>query len=175
MLLEFIAAIVVAVGVGGAVHMSNRAMGSNLPGWAVPAAAGLGMIGFVVYLEYTWAERTRAALPPEASFVSQNAVTFWYRPWTFVWPLTNRMTVIDHRFDIRNPDYPHLLITRVVLLGRWEVTRPVPVAFDCELGARADMRADVVIAEDGSLLGADWLRLPPDDPMLRAACQRETA
>ena len=172
MLLEFIAAVVVAIGCGGAAHLANRVLGGRLPGWAVPAAAGAGMIGFVVWAEYTWAERTRADLPAEVSVVSQNAVTAWFRPWTYVWPLTNRMTVIDHRFDRTNPDHPHLVMTSVVMLGRWEPGRQVPVVFDCRDGLRADLRSGVVIADDGSIQGADWLRLRPDDPMLRIACER---
>jgi len=155
--------------------MINRALGWRMPGWAVPAAAGFAMIAFVVWTEYSWAERTRSGLPAEVTVVSQNAITSWYRPWTYVWPLTNRMTVIDHRFDRTNADHPHLLITAVVMLGRWEPGRQVPVVFDCQDGLRADLRSTVVIADDGTLVGADWLRLSPDDPMLRAACHGRTA
>jgi hypothetical protein len=172
MIWEFIGAIVVAIGAGGVAHLIGRLVGERMPAWSVPAGAGLGMIGFVIYMEYTWAGRIIEQLPPEVTVASRNESTAWFRPWTYVWPFTNRMIVVDHRQDRRNPEHPHLLMTSVVLFGRWEPVRPVPVVFDCAEGRRADLRAGVEIAEDGRLEGATWLRLPPDDPLLRAACAR---
>lgn len=170
MILELIGAFIVAIGAGGLAHFLARLAKGRLPGWIVPAAAGAGMLGYAIYMEYSWAGRILAQLPPEATVVSMNETTAWFRPWTYVWPLTNRMTVVDHRFDRRNPDFPGLVITNVVLLGRWEPGRPVPVVVDCNAGARADLRDTVVIAEDGTFEGADWLRLPEGDPLLRALC-----
>lgn len=172
MLLEFVAAVAIAVGAGGMAHLAIRLSGQRLPGWLTPAAAGAAMIGFVVWSEYSWAERVKSTLPPEVAFVSQNEVTSWFRPWTYVWPLTNRMTLIDGRFDRRNAALPELLITAVVLMGRWEMGRQVPVAFDCARGLRTDLRSNVVFAEDGTLAGADWTPLDPDDSLLRVACDR---
>ena len=170
MLLEFIGAIVVAIGAGGAMHLLGRLTGGRLPGWAVPAGAGLGMIVFVIYMEYTWAGRIVEQLPDEVTVASRNEATAWFRPWTYIWPFTNRMIVVDHRQDRRHPDNSDLVMTSVVLFGRWEPVRPVPVVFDCAEGRRADLRAGVEIGEGGRLEGASWLRLPADDPVLQAAC-----
>jgi hypothetical protein len=172
MLMEFIAAVVIAVGAGGVAHLANRLSGRRLPGWIVPASAGAAMIGFAVWAEYSWAERVKGTLPPEVAVVSQNAITSWYRPWTHIWPLTNRMILIDGRFDRRNAAHPDLLMTAVVMMGRWDPGRQVPVAFDCARGLRADLSSDVVIAEDGRLEGADWRDLGLDDPMVQVACNR---
>ena len=173
MLLEFIGAIVVAIGAGGLMHLIGRFTGDRLPGWAVPAGAGLGMIGFVIYMEYTWAGRIVDQLPEDSTVASMNRSTAWFRPWTYIWPYTDRMIVVDHRFERRNPEHPELVITQLVLLGRWEPGRPVPVVFDCAGGRRADLRDDVVIGDDGSIEGASWLRMAPDDPLLRAVCERQ--
>lgn len=172
MLLEFIAGVAIAVGAGGMAHLAIRLSGQRLPGWLTPAAAGFAMIAFAVWAEYSWADRIKSNLPPEVTFVSQNAVTSWFRPWTYVWPLTNRMILIDTRFDRRNEAYPELLMTAIVMMGRYEMGRQIPVVFDCASGRRADLRADVVITEDGSFEGADWRDLGRDDPMVRAACDR---
>jgi hypothetical protein len=175
MLVEFIAAVFIALGAGGVAHLAIRLSGKRLPGWLVPAAAGAAMIGFAVWSEYSWAERVKSTLPPEVAVVSQNAITSWYRPWTYVWPLTNRMILIDGRFDRRNAAHPDLLITAVVMMGRWDPGRQVPVVFDCARGLRADLTDDVVIAEDGAIDGADWFDLGLQDPMVRAACDRPAA
>lgn len=171
MLLEFIATIVIGIGAAGAVLIANKLLRGRLPGWAMPAGAGAAMIGFVVWSEYTWADRITETLPPEVAIASRNAVTSWYRPWTYVWPFTNRITLIDHRYTRRHENFPDQVLTAVVMMGRWEPGRQVPVVFDCAGGRRADLRAHVVIAEDGAIEGADWLRLPQDDPLLQAACR----
>ena len=170
MIWEFVGTITVAVAVAGLMHMLVRASGGRLPGWLVPASAGAGMLAFVIYMEYSWAGRIIDQLPEEATVASRNATTAWFRPWTYVVPLTTRMTVVDHRFDRSNAAFPGIVITRLVLLGRWDPARPVPVVFDCDQGRRADMRDTVRFGEDGSIEGADWWRLAPDDPLLRAVC-----
>jgi hypothetical protein len=170
MILELIGTLIIGLVAGGMVHLARRLIGDTMPRWLIPASAGAAMIGFVVYNEYTWSGRIVEQLPPEATVASMNQSTAWFRPWTYIWPLTNRMTVIDHRFDRTNPDFPGVVITRIVLIGRWEPARPVPVVFDCAEGLRADLRNTVTFADDGGIAGADWLRLAPDDPLLRAAC-----
>ncbi len=170
MILEFIAAIAVAITVGGMVHLIRRTAPERIAPWAVPAAAGAAMIGFAVYMEYTWASRTVASLPDEAVVASQNATTSWFRPWTYIFPLTNRMIVVDHRFTRRHAAHPEHVLTGVVMLGRFEPGRQIPVLFDCEQGRRAELDAQVTFAEDGGLEGADWRDLRDDDPIMRAAC-----
>jgi hypothetical protein len=44
------------------------------------------------------------------------------------------------------------------------------VVFDCAEAARADMLAGVELLEDGTLEGASWIQLQPDDPVLRTLC-----
>ena len=170
MIWEFVGTITVAVAVAGVVHMLVRASGGRLPAYLVPASAGIGMLTFVIYMEYSWSGRIIDQLPEEATVASRNATTSWFRPWTYVAPLTTRMTVVDHRFDRTNADFPGIILTRLVLLGRWDPARPVPVVFDCIEGRRADMRDTVRFGEDGAIEGADWLRMAPDDPLLRAVC-----
>ncbi|MGY6634999.1 MAG: hypothetical protein ACXIU8_14850 [Alkalilacustris sp.] len=175
MIWELVGTIMVAVAIGGAAHMLVRVSGGRLPGWLVPASAGLGMLIFVIYMEYSWSGRLIDQLPEEATVASRNATTAWFRPWTFVVPLTNRMTIVDHRFDRTHADHPGLVITRLVLLGRWDPARPVPVVFDCTAARRADLRDDVRFGADGALEGVRWLALSPDDPVLRTVCDGRAA
>lgn len=173
MIWELVGTLMVAATAGGIAHMIVRATGGRLPGWLVPAAAGGAMLSFVVYMEYSWSGRVIEQLPEEATVASMNATTAWFRPWTYAVPLTNRMTVIDHRFDRTNPEFPGIVITRLVLMGRWDPARPVPAVFDCAAGRRADLRSTVQFGDDGAIEGADWWQLPPDDPLLRAVCARQ--
>lgn len=170
MLLELIAIVAAGFALAGVALTFNFLIGKRLPGWVFPASAGAGMLVMAVWLEYSWLDRATKALPAEVEVASTNQVQSWFRPWTYLFPLANRLIAIDHRFDRRNSDWPDHVLTQVVLMGRWEPSRQFGVMFDCAGHRRADLLDQVVFAEDGSLENARWFVLDVDDPVLRAAC-----
>lgn len=170
MLLEFIAAIALGLGTAGLVMALDFVLGKRLPGWLIPASAGLGMIAFMVWMEYNWLPRTTEQLPTGVVVVSTSQESMWFRPWTYLKPVSFRMVAIDTRRNRRHTAQPELLMTSALLLGRWMPARHIPVVFDCAGARRADLDAGVELAEDGRLIGAEWRRLAPDDPALLAAC-----
>ena len=172
MLLEFIAIIAAGFGLAGIALSLNIALRRRLPKWIIPAAAGAGMLLMAIWLEYSWLERTTGTFPEGVEVASTNQVRSWYRPWTYVVPLTNRMIAIDHRFDRRHAAVPGQVLTRVILAGRWEPTRQFGVVFDCNANRRADLLDGVELGEDGALDNAKWLQLAAEDPVLRNACGR---
>lgn len=60
----------------------------KLPKWIVPAAAGLGILGYQLYMEYSWFERTQALLPAGAVVTEVRQTPAFWRPWTFVFPMS---------------------------------------------------------------------------------------
>lgn len=170
MLLEFIAAIALGLGTAGVVMALNLALRRRLPAWTVPAAAGLAMIGFMVHMEYAWAERTTGQLPDGVVVASTGQTVSWYRPWTWIKPLELRILAVDTRRSRRHPDAPGQVMTTVILLERWMPTREIPVVFDCLGARRADLHAGVELAADGRLEGATWRQIGAGDPALRVAC-----
>ncbi|AKS42875.1 hypothetical protein [Wenzhouxiangella marina] len=174
MLLEFIAAIAVGLGTAGLILTLNVLSGKRLPGWLMPAAAGLAMIGFMVYMEYSWADRTLERLPEGVALVSRSEERMWYRPWTYARPLSLRMVALDTRRSRRHESRPDWVMTSVLLLGRWMPVREIPVVFDCEGNRRADLHEGVSFGDSGELIGAEWRPLPSDHPALRIACARVT-
>ena len=170
MLLEFLAIIAAGFGLAGLALIVNVLVGKRLPGWVMPACAGLGMLAMSVWLEYSWLDRVTATHPDGVEIASTNKVQAWYRPWTYVVPQVNRLIAIDHRFDRRNEAHPDQVLTQVVLMGRWEPARQFGVVFDCAGARRADLVDQVRFAEDGSLLNAQWRELDRQDPVLRTAC-----
>ncbi|MEE4638184.1 MAG: hypothetical protein V2J42_05545 [Wenzhouxiangella sp.] len=171
MLLEFLAAIVLGLAVAGVIMAINVAIGRRLPGWLVPAAAGTSMIAFMVAMEYTWLARTIASLPEGIEVVSVSHESSWYRPWTYLRPLSLRAVALDTRRNRTHPAQPGQVMTSVVLLGRWMPARQIPVVFDCQTHRRADLHAAVELDAEGRLSGADWRELAQDDPALAIACR----
>ena len=170
MLLEFIAIIAAGFGLAGIALSINIALRRRLPQWIVPAAAGAGMLLMAVWFEYSWLDRTTASFPEGVEVASTNQVRSWYRPWTYVVPLSNRLIAVDRRFDRRHPGMPGQVLTRVILAGRWEPTRQLGAVFDCHAGRRADLLDQVELDEGGQLRNANWVQLPADDAVLRKAC-----
>ncbi len=167
---EFVATVSMAFAAAGVVLLLNRLLGGRLPRWLTPVAAGLAMLGFTIWMEYSWLSRTLGTLPDEVVVASTNETRAAYRPWTYLVPLTTRFSAVDHGATMRHPQHPEMLLTSVLLLGRWEAGYDIRVMFDCADNRRADLLRGAAFAEDGTLENAEWRDLPADDPLLRAAC-----
>jgi hypothetical protein len=171
MLFEFIAAIAVGLGTAGLALILRHISGARLPIWLAPASAGLAMIAFMVTMEYSWEERTVERLPEGVVVVNASEESSWYRPWTYLRPLTLRLVAVDTRRNRRNEAQADRIMTTVLLLGRWMPTREIPVVYDCAGARRADLGEGVVLSANGDLQGAQWRSLDTDDPGLRAVCR----
>ena len=167
MLFEFIATLSLGAGAAGLILLVQKITGSALPRWAMPATAGLAMLAFTIWSEYSWAKRSMDALGPNtvvASTVDQKQI---WRPWTFLAPVTTRLIALGGP-DITDSD--GTVVVDMYLLSRWQDGAVVPAAFDCLLNRRADLfggRGDDTAA---TLQSADWISVGAQDPILRTAC-----
>ncbi|KXS51885.1 MAG: hypothetical protein AWU57_3726 [Marinobacter sp. T13-3] len=84
-------------GLGAAgVAMGIRAItAKRAPKWLIPVFAGLGMLGYLVYGEYTWFEHKKSLLPEEAVIVSTEQEGIYFRPWTFLFPYVTAFSAVD--------------------------------------------------------------------------------
>jgi hypothetical protein len=145
--------------------------GRHLPRWIMPAAIGACMIAYSVWNEYTWFDRISTELPKGVAVVGQGQRTQFWAPWTYVKPVTVRFIAMDTRNKVTSAERPNLVVTELLLVERWQPTRKVTVAFDCNSGKRADLVNGARIDPDGTLQGTQWQTMPADSPMLKAACQ----
>lgn len=171
MLLEFLAVIVAGFGGGGTALILFRMSGRRLPEWLTPVGAAAGMLAMVIYLEYSWAGRFIAGLPEDIVVVSSNEHVSWMRPWTYAFPLTNRIIAVDNRVRQRTARNPDLVLTGVILQERWALTMGFKSIFDCANGRRADLTQNTSLDADGIPTSAEWYELGVDDPFLRVACE----
>ena len=63
MLFELIAAVVTGVALAGVAMLLRWLSRGLLPKWIVPTMAGLGMLGYSIWSEYSWFDRMNLALP----------------------------------------------------------------------------------------------------------------
>lgn len=170
MLFEILALVAAGFAAGGAALALHRLSGRRLPRWTVPAAAGAAMLAYAVWSEYSWFARTAGALPADVTVAAKNRDAALWRPWTYVFPVTDLFAAVDRRTRRTHPAAPGQVMVDVHLIGRWQPVRSATVLFDCPGHRRADLAAGVDFAPDGTVAAAAWQPLPADDPVLLAAC-----
>jgi hypothetical protein len=170
MLIDFVGALAAGLGLLGLMLVVNRlVLRGRFGRWIYPATVAVGMVGYTVWAEYTWGSRTIEAMP-QLTLATEASDPVFYRPWTYVVPQTTRMIAINRAETRTHPEQPNLVMTQVVLIGRWQPMQAVMVVYDCAAHARADLLEGVELNADGSLEGATWLPLEAGDAVMNAAC-----
>jgi len=172
MLFELIATFVVGLGVGGILLLVNKATRGRVPRGLVPTAAGLAMIAFTIWSEYSWFGRMAGGLPDGVEVAWSNQETVFYRPWTYLFPNTTRFLAVDVEAARRNPDQPGQKMVDLYLMGRWAPNRRVTVVMDCMDRRRADLSEGARFGPDGAVQNATWREVGPDDPVYSALCEQ---
>ena len=103
MIWHLIAAIFAGLGAAGVGLLLRTLSAKRLPRWIVPVCAGLGILGYQIQHEYTWFEHKRAQLPDSAQVVNTEQSAAFWRPWTYLVPLTTAFTVVDEASLVRAP------------------------------------------------------------------------
>lgn len=170
MALELIGALIAAAALGLLAWAIRRKV-SRLPKWFVPVAAGLGLIGTTVWLEYDWFGRVSAELPPGFEVVNDKATSNPLRPWTYVAPITTSFAALERPKLARHPVRADLVIAPVYTFARWQPVRNLLMVFDCTAGKQAPVGEGTVIDEAGSLTGGEWVSPAADDELQEAACR----
>lgn len=170
MLFELIAAFSIGAGAAGLVMLVNWALGGVLPRFAVPVAAGLAMIGFGVWSEYSWFDRQRANLGDGFAVVYRHSAPSPLRPWTYLHPFVSRFSAVDTAGAQRNPNVPGQVMSQILLMERYSPTTSVPLIVDCRGNRHAYLVDGVGLDAAGRVEGADWRALDDQDPLRAALC-----
>lgn len=95
MIWNLIATVFAGLGAAGLALLAYSISRKRLPKWMIPVAAGVGMLGYQIYAEYTWFEFKQTQLPPASVVISSETHSIAWKPWTFVFPMTTVFTVLD--------------------------------------------------------------------------------
>ncbi len=91
---ELIATLSAGFGAAG-IALILRLLIKPLPKWVIPFFAGLGMLVFVVYSEYSWYRQTVLRLPDGVVVVASVPHTAFYKPWSYVRPQILQFVALD--------------------------------------------------------------------------------
>lgn len=163
MFLELIAVLVAGFAGAGVVMLLAKLTGGRLPRWIVPLAAGGAMLAAAISSEYSWYGRTTGNMP-EGMTVAQSiqSSAFW-RPWTYLVPMTDRFVAVDTDNLRANSQTPDLYMADLYFFGRWKTVQSVEVMVDCA----AHRRADPVLGDGSDPL---WRDVGPEDPVVKTVC-----
>lgn len=170
MIFELLGTVMAGVAAALLVYAVRRFAPDRLPKWLIPVSAGLAMIAATISSEYGWYSRVAERLP-EGFVVAQNVEEgSVFRPWTFLAPMTSRFVAVDLAGAKTNPNFPGQRIVDLYFYGRWQPVQSIPVLFDCEGERSVVMAQGTQFGADGAVETPAWEDMPPDDPVLRAAC-----
>ena len=139
----------------------------------MPVAAGVGLIGTTIWLEYDWFGRVSAELPPGFEVVNAKAASNPLRPWTFVAPITTSFAAVERTKRAHHPARPELVIAPVYSFARWQPPRNMLMVFDCAAGQQAAIAEGTVIDDAGQLTGGEWVAAAAEDEVQEAACRED--
>ena len=91
----FVATVFCGLGAAGIALGIRAFTRKKAPRWLIPVFAGAGMLGYLVYGEYTWYEHKKSLLPEEAVVVNTESEGLFWRPWTFVFPYVTAFSAVD--------------------------------------------------------------------------------
>ncbi|MEM6374779.1 MAG: hypothetical protein AAF686_00975 [Pseudomonadota bacterium] len=144
MFLELIATFAAGFGAAGLVLAINIITKGRLPKWAMPVAAGAAMIGVGISNEYSWGARTVGGLPEGVVVVEKVEESNWYRPWSFVVPMTARLVALDTASVQTNSEIADLRLADIYLFARWQPPARVPQLINCTNSMRANATPEIL-------------------------------
>ena len=174
MIVQFISAIALAILAVLFCWAIFRTLKKPMPRHLYPIVAAASVIGYGIYSEYTWADRTIAQLPNSFEVVHRLNGTSVFSPWSFVIPRADRISLIDKASIRRNDVLPDYVMTELLLMQRFAPVVRVPQLIDCKAGRRTDVTTNAAFGDDGLPANAQWENLEAEHPMLGVLCRKDT-
>lgn len=162
----FVATVFSGLGAAGIALGIRAATRKKAPKWLIPVFAGMGMLGYLVYGEYTWFEHKQTLLPDEALVVSTEDYPVPWRPWTYVFPQVMAFTVLDTNSVVNSHSDRNVLQFN---LYRFEQSYTDAVSLKTYL-LNCDSRELVPLKGSQEVDTSAMKTLPREDRLLRAAC-----
>jgi hypothetical protein len=170
MIFQLLGSLLLGICAAVALMLGYRLAGRRAPRWVLPASAGMAMLGFQVWSDYTWFRRTAAALPAPLTVAAAPTGATPMQPWTYLLPRVERFVAIDPGAIRWNERAPGLRLAELFLVARYMPTLSAMQLFDCTTSRRADAPRGLALDTEGRPAGVEWVPLEAGDPLLRAVC-----
>lgn len=105
MIWHLLAVFISGLVLGGFAYFFRKLSRDRLPKWIIPVAAGLGMLTYQAFYNYTWYDFKVGQLHEQALMQEQAPERYvileskrssdFFRPWSYVYPAVNYFTFVD--------------------------------------------------------------------------------
>lgn len=170
MYIHLLATLAMGAMAAGLVFAIARTVGWKKPGLAYPIAIGGAMLGYAVYDEYSWYQRSASALPNQLEVVRTYATSMPYQPWTYAVPRIFQYDAADLSSVRSNPNAPGLRLVRLVRVTRNTSSADISVVIDCARGRYAEVSASTKFTAEGVPKSVDWNAISDHQVLGAAIC-----
>lgn len=109
MIWHLIAVLITGLSMGGIAVLLRKISRNRIPRWVIPIAAGLGMLAYQAYYDYTWFDWKKSQLPDGAILLEEQRNSNFFRPWSYVFPAVNYFAFIDGEHRTFRQEGQHLV------------------------------------------------------------------
>ncbi|MCT4683532.1 MAG: hypothetical protein N4A39_07340 [Roseicyclus sp.] len=159
-------------GIGLALRSLSR---GRLPKGIMPVSAGLTMLAATVALEYQWADGVRDTMAEDLVIISTREQRAWYQPWTMLRPWVRGFIAYSPSETVETAPGSGISVVQLRIQERWNPQVVRPALVDCAGSRWTDLTATTEFTEAGIPVDTDWRTAGPEDPIIAALCDRETA
>lgn len=169
---NIISLVAVGAGAAGLLHGIYRLlMRRKPPKFIVPLSAGLAMIVFHIWNEYSWYGRTADMLPPSIEIVDTLSVKEFWAPWTYIFPKTNGFVALDRASTQQNAKLPGFVMATTMFVKRAEDTLITHIIINCAERRWMAIFEGTNFDENGLPLSPEWAPFESNTHMAEAACK----
>lgn len=167
MIWHLVAVFSAGLGAAGIAFLLRSISRQKLPKWIIPAFAGIGMMGYQIYFEYHWFEHQSTRQPAGVVVTSSQASQVFWRPWTFVYPMTNVFTVVDtHQLQVNHSDD----LTLVEFIEYRFEKKYIDVVTHQNYVLNCTQAQIMALSDEGVMLSAQPHNVERDSPLFAAVC-----
>lgn len=109
MIWHLLAVFISGLVIGSLAFLLRKITRNKLPKWIIPVAAGVGMLCYQAYYNYTWYDFKKSQLPEEAVILDEKRTSDFFRPWSYLLPAVNYFSFIDGDFRSYKQDDDYLV------------------------------------------------------------------
>lgn len=95
MIWHLLAVFIFGICAGSLAFLFIKLSRNRLPKWLIPVFAGIAMLSYLAYYDYTWFDFKRSQLPAESVVVEEGRASNFFRPWSYAVPPVSSFVVLD--------------------------------------------------------------------------------
>ncbi len=171
MLWELLATLIAGIGAAGIALALRKLSGQRLPRYLVPVFAGIGMLAFQIHGEYNWFSHQKNLLPSGVTVVRSIESSSWWRPWSYLKPLTLQFVAMDSKNATSNQHNADLVLVDLYFFEHRQPARRMQQVVHCRFQKRAIYTDNLQLPLPGEAVNDRWQSIQSDDVMLQPLCK----